>query len=50
YDMLLRNAFGNFRDLLQDVTLHPLMGSFLSHAGNRKTNLAENRFPDENYA
>ncbi|MCA9919986.1 MAG: DUF1800 family protein, partial [Anaerolineales bacterium] len=33
YDMLLRNAFGNFRDLLQDVTLHPLMGSFLSHAG-----------------
>ena len=50
YDMLLRNAFGNFRDLMQDVTLHPLMGSFLSHAGNRKTNLAENRFPDENYA
>ena len=50
YDMLLRNAFGNFRDLLQDVTLHPLMGSFLSHAGNRKTDLSENRFPDENYA
>ena len=50
YDMLLRNAFGNFRDLLQDVTLSPLMGSYLSHAGNRKTNVAENRFPDENYA
>ena len=50
YDMLLRNAFGNFRDLLQDVTLHPLMGSYLSHAGNRKTDVAENRFPDENYA
>jgi uncharacterized protein (DUF1800 family) len=50
YDMLLRHAFGNFRDLLQDVTLHPLMGSYLSHAGNRKTNLAENRYPDENYA
>ena len=50
YDMLLRNAFGNFRDLLQDVTLHPLMGSFLSHAGNRKTDPSENRFPDENYA
>jgi uncharacterized protein (DUF1800 family) len=49
-DMLLRNAFGNFRDLLQDVTLHPLMGSFLSHAGNRKTDPALNRFPDENYA
>jgi len=50
YDMLLRNAFGNFRDLMQDVTLHPLMGSFLSHAGNRKTDMAANRFPDENYA
>ena len=50
YDMLLRNAFGNFRDLLQDVTLHPLMGSYLSHAGNRKTDAAANRFPDENYA
>ncbi|WP_420645278.1 DUF1800 domain-containing protein [Candidatus Leptofilum sp.] len=50
YDMLLRNAFGNFRDLLQDVTLHPLMGSYLSHAGNRKTDVSGNRFPDENYA
>ena len=50
YDMLLRNAFGNFRDLLQDVTLSPLMGSYLSHAGNRKTDAAKNRFPDENYA
>ncbi|WP_420631665.1 DUF1800 domain-containing protein [Candidatus Leptofilum sp.] len=50
YDMLLRNAFGNFRDLLQDVTLSPLMGRYLSHAGNRKTNVDENRFPDENYA
>ncbi len=50
YDMLLRNAFGNFRTLMQDVTVHPLMGSFLSHAGNRKTDVAESRFPDENYA
>ncbi|MEM7335996.1 MAG: DUF1800 domain-containing protein [Chloroflexota bacterium] len=50
YDMLLRNAFGNFRDLLQDVTLSPLMGNYLSHAGNRKTDLSLNRFPDENYA
>lgn len=50
YDMLLRNAFGNFRDLLQDVTLHPVMGSYLSHAGNRRSNPVLNRFPDENYA
>ncbi|MEM7797695.1 MAG: DUF1800 domain-containing protein [Chloroflexota bacterium] len=50
YDMLLKNAFGNFRDLLLDVTLHPAMGHYLSHAGNRKADLATNRFPDENYA
>lgn len=50
YDMLLRNAFGNFRDLLFDVTTSPIMGNFLSHAGNRKTNESEGRFPDENFA
>jgi uncharacterized protein (DUF1800 family) len=50
YDMLLKNAFGNFRDLLYDVTLHPVMGSYLSHAGNRKADPSLNRFPDENYA
>lgn len=50
YDMLLKHAFGNFRDLLFDVTLSPMMGRYLSHAGNRKTDLTLGRFPDENYA
>ena len=50
YDLFLRNAFGNFRDLLFEVTMHPIMGTFLSHAGNRRTNLGLGRFPDENYA
>ena len=50
YDMLLRNAFGNFRDLLEEVTYSPIMGHYLSHASNRKTSLVDNRFPDENYA
>ncbi|MEM8671954.1 MAG: DUF1800 domain-containing protein [Planctomycetota bacterium] len=50
YDMLLKHAFGNFNDLLLDVTLHPAMGYYLSHAGNRKSDPATNRFPDENYA
>ena len=50
YDLLLKHAFGNFRDLLYDVTLHPSMGIYLSHAGNVKTDLELNRFPDENYA
>ncbi len=50
YDLLLKGAFGNYRDLLYDVSVSPSMGYYLSHAGNRKTDLATNRFPDENYA
>jgi uncharacterized protein (DUF1800 family) len=48
YDMLLDNAFGNYRDLLLDVTRHPVMGAYLSHLRNAKTGAG--RFPDENYA
>ena len=36
YDVLTRNAFGNFRQLLEDVTLHPAMGTYLSMLGNQK--------------
>ncbi|GAB5412913.1 MAG: DUF1800 domain-containing protein [Congregibacter sp.] len=50
YDMLLRNAFGNFRDLLYDVTLHPSMGLYLSHLNNAKGDPETGTFPDENYA
>ena len=50
YDMLLKHAFGNFRDLLFDVTMHPCMGMYLSHVRNRKSDPSLNRFPDENYA
>ncbi|MGI9301824.1 MAG: DUF1800 domain-containing protein [Gammaproteobacteria bacterium] len=50
YDMLLTHAFGNFRDLLRAVTLHPSMGIYLSHVNNRKADPANNTFPDENYA
>lgn len=48
YDMLLKNSFGNYRELLEDVTYHPIMGVYLSHMRNRKSNGV--RFPDENYA
>ncbi|MDJ0759268.1 MAG: DUF1800 domain-containing protein [Woeseiaceae bacterium] len=50
YDMLARNAFGNYRDLIEDVTLHPAMGVYLSMLGNQKPNPDLNIRPDENYA
>jgi len=50
YDMLASHAFGNYRDLLEDVTLHPVMGVYLSMVRNEKANPAENIRPDENYA
>ncbi|WP_347332865.1 DUF1800 domain-containing protein [Marinimicrobium locisalis] len=50
HDTLARHAFGNYRDLLEAVTLHPMMGEYLSSVRNRKANEAENIRPDENYA
>lgn len=50
YDMLTANAFGNYRDLLQAVTLHPMMGRYLTYLGNMKEDAAGTRTPDENYA
>jgi uncharacterized protein (DUF1800 family) len=38
-----RDAFGNFRQLLQDITLNPAMGAYLNMAGNTKN------APNENY-
>ncbi len=50
YDLLSTNAFGNYRALLQEVTLHPAMGIYLSMLGNEKPNPTLNIRPDENYA
>ncbi|UCH47581.1 MAG: DUF1800 domain-containing protein [Betaproteobacteria bacterium] len=47
-DMLGREAFGNYRELLEQVTLHPMMGIYLSHLRNQKP--SGNRVPDQNYA
>jgi uncharacterized protein (DUF1800 family) len=48
YDMLGVDAFGNFRQLVQDVTLNPMMGQWLNMLGNDKGNATTD--PDENYA
>ena len=50
YDLLTQRAFGNFRELLEAVTLNPAMGVYLSMLGNEKPDTARNIRPDENYA
>ena len=50
YDMLGANAFGNYRTLLEQVSLHPMMGVYLTHLANQKEDPATGRTPDENYA
>ena len=50
WDQLVNNAFGNYRNVLQDVTLNPAMGYYLNTRGNQKENPATGRQPDENYA
>ena len=49
YDLLIKDAFGNYRTLLQDVTLSPAMGVYLNMMGNRRADLVNNIHPDENY-
>jgi uncharacterized protein (DUF1800 family) len=44
------NAFGNYRDLIEAVSLNPAMGRYLNMANNNKGNAAKNTSPNENYA
>jgi uncharacterized protein (DUF1800 family) len=50
WDVLAKNAFGNFRTLLEDVTLNAAMGRYLNMLGSLKEDPATGRLPDENYA
>jgi uncharacterized protein (DUF1800 family) len=50
YDVLVRDAFGNYRQLLEDITLNPAMGAYLNMLQNDKANTAGTRLPNENYA
>ncbi|MBL9202558.1 MAG: DUF1800 family protein [Opitutaceae bacterium] len=50
YDILVNGAFGNFRTLLEQVTLSPIMGAYLSSLRNGKADPVAGTFPDENYA
>ncbi len=50
YDILMANAFGSYRDIMEEVTLSPSMGVYLSHYNNPREIPSENLHPDENYA
>lgn len=50
YDLLLRNAFGNFRQLMQEVTLSPAMGEYQNMRYSGKPDPAKGTNPNENYA
>ena len=44
HKLLAQHAFGNYRDLMRDMTLNPGMGNYLDMARSRKQS------PNENYA
>ena len=50
WNVLLDGAFGNFRELLERVTLNAGMGMYLNTKGNLKEDAKTGREPDENYA
>jgi len=53
YDILQRNAFGNYKDLLNEISLNSGMGVFLTFNGSKKSYSNEANvtvYPDENYA
>ncbi|MCW3847661.1 DUF1800 domain-containing protein [Sphingomonas sp. LB-2] len=49
-DVLLDNAFDNFRTIIEKITFNAAMASYLTFLGNRKANMATGAVPDENYA
>ena len=50
YWRLLRdNSFGNYRDVIQAMTLSPAMGHYLNMANNNKGNASKGTAPNENY-
>jgi uncharacterized protein (DUF1800 family) len=49
-NILLRDALGNYRTLLQDLTLSPTMGHYLDMANSDETNPQNGTVPNQNYA
>ncbi len=49
-DMLGDKGLGSYRELIEGVARHPLMGAYLSHLRNQKADARSGRVPDENFA
>lgn len=50
YDIFVRHAFGNLRDILGEVTYSPHMARYLTYENNKKADPVLGTYPDENYA
>jgi uncharacterized protein (DUF1800 family) len=50
YDVLQKNAFGNYKNLLKDITYSPTMAYYMTYIGSAEYNLTRGTSPDENYA
>ena len=49
YDIFVRHAFGNYRDVMREVSYSPMMGDYLSFSGNKAKSF-DGSYPDENFA
>mmetsp|Transcript_34397 Transcript_34397/g.94802 ORF Transcript_34397/g.94802 Transcript_34397/m.94802 type:complete len:1606 (+) Transcript_34397:291-5108(+) len=49
YDIFVRHAFGNYRDVLREASWSPMMAIYLSYRRNKAWGFA-GTYPDENYA
>ena len=50
FDMLGDKGLGNYRQLLEAVATHPMMGAYLTAIRNQKAEAKTGRVPDENFA
>ncbi|MCK5872618.1 MAG: DUF1800 family protein, partial [Methylococcales bacterium] len=52
FDLLTKHAFGNYKNLLLDISHSASMGLYLTYNGNKKTHIENSAtiYPDENYA
>ena len=50
YDVLVKDAFANYRQVLEDITLNPGMGAYLNMLQSDKASPTKGTLPNENYA